>query len=68
MNVSNFIGAVTFWRTLEHLADPESRTRLHARGVLERTPWSDGPWVAPRFHRCVSRCICATAAQCFCSS
>ena len=34
MRTSSFIGAVTFWRTLERLADPESRTRLHAMGVL----------------------------------
>jgi len=34
MRSANFIGAVTFWRALEHLADPEPRTRLHAMGVL----------------------------------
>jgi hypothetical protein len=34
MRTSSFIGAVTFWRALEHLADPEPRTRLRAMGFL----------------------------------
>jgi len=34
MQSANFIGALRFWRTLERLASPESRTRLHAMGVL----------------------------------
>ena len=34
MQSANFIGALRFWRTLERLAAPESRTRLHAMGVL----------------------------------
>jgi hypothetical protein len=31
---SFFVGAVAFWRQVERLAGPESRTRLHAQGVL----------------------------------
>jgi len=30
--------AVTFWRDLERLADPESRTQLHARGAWQNSP------------------------------
>src|SRR5215831_18628228 len=29
-----FLGCVSFWRQLECLSDPESRTRFHAMGVL----------------------------------
>jgi len=29
-----FMGAVSFWRELERLAQPEETTRIHARGVL----------------------------------
>jgi hypothetical protein len=35
MRSSNFIGAVTFWRSLERLADPEPRTRFQAMCVLQ---------------------------------
>jgi hypothetical protein len=34
MGSSNFVGAVAFWRALEHLADPEPQTRLHAMILL----------------------------------
>jgi hypothetical protein len=34
MNCASFIGAVKFWRLLDGLAHPESRTRLHAIGLL----------------------------------
>jgi hypothetical protein len=35
MHSSFFTGAVTFWKSLEQLASPESITRMHAMGVLK---------------------------------
>ena len=34
MRSANLVGAFGFWRSLEQVAQPDERTRVHARGVL----------------------------------
>jgi hypothetical protein len=34
MRCGNLVAAFAFWRHVERMADPDTRTRLHARGLL----------------------------------
>jgi hypothetical protein len=58
MRTSSFIGAVTFWRALERLADPESRTRLLAMALLAELARSS-------FAACEGMAYSPQQAECF---
>jgi hypothetical protein len=58
MQAFNFIGAVSFWRTLERLAGPERQTRDHAMGLLRE--------LAKRtFNDCEGLALSPQQAECF---
>ena len=61
MRSSSFTGAVTFWKSLEQLAIPESITRMHAMGVLKvmaRQAYEDcgGHAYSPQQFECLEYC------------